>query len=137
MGLKLPKWVRVVIYVPEDEKARTVSRLREMETRGIGVNVNWSVHGTYAPWTSAKKNERRVEKESEGDVVAMTFTGLGDDRTQAAWAVMASAGVSRLARLQEKYPQCDLRSMVRGILLGYMMRVLDEKPYPEVIVIAN
>lgn len=134
MSPKLPKWVRVLIYVPIDEEADIKCRLKQIDAGGA--DINWTAHGSWWPRSSAKENELRIEDESGGDVIAMSFTGQHLDGEPAAWAVMASAPVGRLTRLQRKYQHCDLRSMVKGIIRGHMMQMLNERPpYPEVVVI--
>jgi hypothetical protein len=136
MALKLPKWVRLLIFVPHDEVKYTEARLREADASGA--QINWSVHGSSCPRATATEHENRITEESEGDVLAIAFTGLSDKLGPAAWSVLASAAQGRLERLICKYPHCDLVSMVKGIILGYLISVLEEdEPKPDIVLINN
>jgi hypothetical protein len=136
MALKLPKWVRLLVFVPHDEVKYTEARLREAEASGA--DIHWSVHGSSYPRATAAGHESRIADESEGDVLAIAFTGLSDKLGPAAWSVLASASRSRLEKLISKYPHCDLVSMVKGIILGYLIKVLEEdEPRPDIVIVVS
>lgn len=132
MALKLPKWVRLLIFVPLDEVKYTEARLREAEASGA--DIHWSVHGSSYPRAEAAGHESRIAEQSEGDVLAIAFTGLNNKGGLVAWSVLASASRGRLEKLIAKYPHCDLVSMVKGIILGCLIGILEvDEHKPEVV----
>ena len=129
MALKLPKWVHLLIFVPHDEVKYTEARLRE--AKASGADINWSVHGSSCPRATAAEHESSHRGSA---VLAIAFTGLSDKLGPAAWSVLASASRGRLEKLIAKYPHCDLVSMVKGIILGYLIGILEEnEPKPDVV----
>lgn len=137
MVLRLPKWVRVVIFVPGDEVSRTKELLRDAKAKGM--NIQWIVTGTQKPWSEARSSKLCIEEQSKGDVEVIVFTGMYDDSSRAPWSVVASAPVGRLQRFLTKYPRhINFVLLVQEIMNRCLIEILEpEEPRPYVVVMEN